>query len=1261
MNLIKQIETSLKSIDQSRFQNLINHLLHLQGKKFISAPGAVVGKEKTSKGAPDSFFVDGDKYVFVECTTQERLGESKSFLKKLENDIDHCFNNKGTKISRKDIGQVILACNEKVSTEEFNTLKRKVQAYNHETSFEIFNIQNLPMQIYDFPGLSEQYLGVTIIKGEIHNLADFLTKTTKGLQPSLVNKFVGRENELEQSLSHLENVDVLLLTGAAGVGKSKLAISILEEFAKQHYIPIVIQSSAVPLWDDFVNLFQNGKNYIILFDDANKSVQNLTYLIDFIQKPKTTKLKVVITSRDYVKHHVVQRLENVRYRETVVEKLKDGVIEKIILDVLPNLNYYPDVRKKIVDLAKGNARVALMATYSVTPDAETNYLKNPVLLYEKYFEKVTAETEIFSKPIALQALAFVSFFGVLDKQNEEIALKLAEEFNVDWDELWTTILQLHDQEILDVYSDEVVKVSDQVLATYAFYKCFIDPESSVIDYAKWITGYIQSHTNRIKNTLIDVNNTFDYYHVKDLVNPHLQKIRLTVDDNELLYTFNSLFWFYQGYDTLIYIRQWIKDLPVEQVREELDFRYVHNDHTTPTKFFEILVNFWGYNNEFLRPAIELGVELVAKQPSRIPALLKFVNDYFSYRLEDLQYGYQRQNILLDVLLNESRSDLHQEIAGGIFLNISEKLFGWEFTEFGTTKGREFTYYNFSLYNSPKLLALRNSLLEGLYVLFESHTRQSEKLLEKIIHPGGQIDEQLYVAELPFYQKLVSDKFSPKQFTHCQFVKELVKKLKNSNCELPEEWNVFIHSDIMKIYGLFNADIEERRGKSWEQREQEKREQIQNYVSSRSWPEIESLIYSVDELYRQQDDSSRWSVESALSTLFIAIADRSKTEIEQSLKIFFSGELSSPLQTRVIYYLLNRKILLGQELIKLIEGCEAEEKRVYWIVSFMEALPEEQIDQVFLELLTKVFNESQVPLPLNRMLSFAKFDNAFQRFKQAHPEMNFGKHNIISYLTNVLLNKENQQWVSWGFHFCQECGEYFADHVHLLKRAYLYLRNRDRHFDYDGKEFEVVLKFDNNFFIEFVESKIADSAYLSSVDFEDLHVDYIWSSPNYEEIICKALNTIIDKSPFCDSWGHPSEELFAIKTLNDDLQFKVETFITNYIAKFHGEPIRIRVILNVVLHKFPNWFLTLLQQALLLNKDVEFLKRIYFSVGGVYTGSRVPRIQTEIDLCSEVIAMIKRLPDVLDYVDHVKYMEQKIGWLKKEIKDEQRREFWESMD
>jgi hypothetical protein len=91
MNFIKQIEASLKAINQARFQDLINHLLHIQGYKFIGAPGSVVAKEKTSRGAPDSFFENGDKYVFVECTTQEKLGNSKTFLEKLLKDVAHCF------------------------------------------------------------------------------------------------------------------------------------------------------------------------------------------------------------------------------------------------------------------------------------------------------------------------------------------------------------------------------------------------------------------------------------------------------------------------------------------------------------------------------------------------------------------------------------------------------------------------------------------------------------------------------------------------------------------------------------------------------------------------------------------------------------------------------------------------------------------------------------------------------------------------------------------------------------------------------------------------------------------------------------------------------------------------------------------------------------------------------------------------------------------------------------------------------------------
>lgn len=96
MNFIKQIEAGLLAINQARFQDLINHLLHVQGRTFIAAPGSVVAKEKTSKGAPDSFFSDKGKFCFVECTTMERIGESKMFFNKLLKDVYHCFDESKT-------------------------------------------------------------------------------------------------------------------------------------------------------------------------------------------------------------------------------------------------------------------------------------------------------------------------------------------------------------------------------------------------------------------------------------------------------------------------------------------------------------------------------------------------------------------------------------------------------------------------------------------------------------------------------------------------------------------------------------------------------------------------------------------------------------------------------------------------------------------------------------------------------------------------------------------------------------------------------------------------------------------------------------------------------------------------------------------------------------------------------------------------------------------------------------------------------------
>ena len=474
MKLIAQIENALKAIDQARFQNLINHLLVLQGNKFVGAPGATVGKEKTSKGTPDSFFVNNSKYTFVECTTKEKVGESKSLLKKLSNDIDHCFNEEITSVRRHFVERVVLACNDKINTEEYEILKNKVRFYNPEAQLEVFNIQNLSILLYELPKLAEEYLDIPILKGDIFPLYDFLEKTKKSLQPSLTNEFIGRDEELANCIKFLDKYDVLLFSGGAGVGKSKLAVKILEELSKENYAPFVIQAPTVSLWDDYVHLFLPGRRYVILFDDANKSIVNLNYLLGKIFSSQLYTAKIIITSRDYVKNEVLKLLENYQYKEIKLPVFKDEEVKKLIYAALPRLTNYRDISQKIIDLAKGNARIALMATYSLTPESDTKYLSSPVLLYEKYFSKISMEIQTFQNPTVLKSLAIVSFFGFLEKNNEVLKVILEDDFGIDWDDLWLAITELHNSEIIDVHADETAKVSDQVLALYAFYVCFID-------------------------------------------------------------------------------------------------------------------------------------------------------------------------------------------------------------------------------------------------------------------------------------------------------------------------------------------------------------------------------------------------------------------------------------------------------------------------------------------------------------------------------------------------------------------------------------------------------------------------------------------------------------------------------------------------------------------------------------------------------------------------------------------------------------------
>ena len=72
MSRLQTIENALANINESVFQELCDSFLILKNENYriFSRVGSQSGKQKTTKGTPDTFFLlPNGKYVFIEYST----------------------------------------------------------------------------------------------------------------------------------------------------------------------------------------------------------------------------------------------------------------------------------------------------------------------------------------------------------------------------------------------------------------------------------------------------------------------------------------------------------------------------------------------------------------------------------------------------------------------------------------------------------------------------------------------------------------------------------------------------------------------------------------------------------------------------------------------------------------------------------------------------------------------------------------------------------------------------------------------------------------------------------------------------------------------------------------------------------------------------------------------------------------------------------------------------------------------------------------
>lgn len=281
MSKLTDIKNRIDQMDGGTFQNLCDAYLSYKGYKNVYSLGMHTGTDKTAKGNPDTYFLTAEnKYVFVMYTTQKT-----DFLNKAIEDIDKCFDSKKTGVSAEDIVEIIY-CHTYGRLGPGGDQYLRKHCEEHGAVLTLIGLDQLGNDIFrECPILAKDFFGISIDSGQILPLDMFVARhDANKMSAPLGTEFLLREKELEKAKSALHDNDVLLIAGPAGVGKTRFALELCRQLAEEiGYTVLVIKNNNLQLYEDLVSAIEEGKEYLVLVDDANE-LSGLHHVLEYLPK-----------------------------------------------------------------------------------------------------------------------------------------------------------------------------------------------------------------------------------------------------------------------------------------------------------------------------------------------------------------------------------------------------------------------------------------------------------------------------------------------------------------------------------------------------------------------------------------------------------------------------------------------------------------------------------------------------------------------------------------------------------------------------------------------------------------------------------------------------------------------------------------------------------------------------------------------------------------------------------------------------------------
>lgn len=1206
MSKINEIQAAILALEGGAYQKLMDQYLH---RKYhftnIHSLGIQNATNKTTKGIPDTYVINDDKYILICHGTV-----SEQPFNKIKRDITDCLDNAKTSLDSSKIAKIICCYTSSNITPKQREALIKIGG---DIEVELISLSTLSHDlINNYRSLAADHLQIKIDTHQIFSIDDFIVSYDKsGTNAPIDTKFCFRKEELERVVESLKNNSITVLSGPSGIGKTRLALEACRIFEKDGWMSYCVRSNGELLYNDLEDYLDSNEKYLLFFDDANTVAQFGHVLEECFNLNYPAQIKAIITVRDYAKKQVL--LETRKYsgsEEVIIDHLNDEAI-KAILEENYNIRNHEYI-EKICRVSKGNARLAVLAGIR-SKEKGLPSISNAEDIFKNYYSPIIDRIGIDKKELIL--LGIISLFGAVNTKANDfynyLTLKyLGEDYNVD------DIEKLYELELVDWYEKEIVRISDQSLGNYILYLTVY--EKAWIDLGDLIEQCVPKRTKLIVNLISMLLSLFGSQELSS-------QIGLSVNDSwdkaeqNLQKTYAILFYPINPLRGLLYLKNYVQNTTIQEYDvSNIDFEHNKNINNITTKEIEILSDF--KYTDCYEEAVLLFFELYEKKP------ILFMDFYFAITnnmlFDKLNYrrGYSYEQKFLDLLWQKCKagSDYNYSI---LYLRVAEYALGTEYTYAESNDKKTFTFVRMGLQVTDELKELRSSIWDAIVILYDNpdYYDLTKSILLKS-HINGLYDNDFKVLCISDFNSLYSflSKESPLSFDKAMVIGKYKNAFEQLNIEIDERFKVLDTSEEYNIYSIFSREF--HGDYSFEEAEKKKQQNIIELVKDYSQEEYNSL-FRICSFLEEQDVENEWDMVTGIETIF-SFLETDVQKLPKVVKLYLSNGTPFNLRpARVLLCLLNN---YGYDYTKSLISESEDSVFRKWYLELLYCIPEkdinEEISNDYFLFQRKEFAQQQGKvIPLLQIKKFLKYNKVFlneiNSFLLVHTE------GISFFFGNAY--EENT---------IRTICEYYSDNVITL--IDLYFACDHTLFDYKDQLFWAIYELSPDLVWEKYISKLHDEKRIDN--HENKAFAHIWGMPEYLERINYAFSELIEKV------ASPSKSLYGVLFApidNDPNEERKKEWILSRIHENVGNVILINRILDIVTTIYPAWKIDIIVYYLKYDQDIKNFKKLYLlPTFESWSGSEIPvinrRIQSLIDIRDSLSG--------IEYIEHKAYLDELIN-------------------